>query len=576
MIEIANPFVYDAASTLGDQQVLDYYVDDHNFARLIQSKRNVFLIGERGSGKTMTLLYNSFKIQALKARNEGQPPSLDFVGVLVPCNTPLNYKKEHQLLDEFQASIVSEHLLALSIAYQVADTLATVPELMAGADESILREELGFVLGIDLPSTRPLFPAIQQALDHEAVEAQRSLNQPNLPVVYDKSLSFSTLVMPLLQAVSRIPSVSNSHFMLMIDDAHDLNEYQVRALNSWIAYRDRSLFSFKVATARVGRPARVTSAGGSLLEGHDYITIDLEQPIHNEESNFGQLAEKIVRARLKRAGVNKEPSEFFPEAVEFQNQLQEAEVKVRARAHTLHPDGDQKKISDYVYKFKRIEYFRSRDPKANLPQYSGFSTIVYISTGVVRNLLEPCWWMYDAALSRIPQGDRGVGCVQEIAAAIQSDSLLERSKAAWQRLQELDQFVDGCSAETGERVYRLFDRLASYFRERLLRHSSEPGAISFSISEQSSPSMSELHDLLEIAQKAQMLYVREGPAKAAGRRETFYVPNRILWPIRGLDPHGQHARASIKASSLLAASMGKDIPFHGEGDPDVVQTELSI
>ena len=42
------------------------------------------------------------------------------------------------------------------------------------------------------------------------------------------------------------------------------------------------------------------------------------------------------------------------------------------------------------------------------------------------------------------------------------------------------------------------------------------------------------------------------------------MPNRMLWPSIGLDLHGQHARASMKAKDLLAAANGKDIPVKTE------------
>ena len=68
-----------------------------------------------------------------------------------------------------------------------------------------------------------------------------------------------------------------------------------------------------------------------------------------------------------------------------------------------------------------------------------------------------------------------------------------------------------------------------------------------------------------------MLYERIGPAKDRGLREKYYVPNRMLWPSIGLDLHGQHARASLKAKDLLAAADGRDIPVKKE--PKDVKTE---
>ena len=62
MKEMTNPFEYEAANNLSEEDIINYYIEDYNYSRFIRSTKNIFLIGERGSGKTMTLLYNSFKI----------------------------------------------------------------------------------------------------------------------------------------------------------------------------------------------------------------------------------------------------------------------------------------------------------------------------------------------------------------------------------------------------------------------------------------------------------------------------------------------------------------------------------
>lgn len=573
MSEIDNPFVYEGASSLDDDQILDYYIDDHNHARLIQSKRNVFLVGERGSGKSMALIFNSHRIQRLRAQRANLATPLDTIGVLVPCNTPIMHKREYLLLKPSQGSVVSEHFFALSIAFEAVSTLEGIPEAVDGAEEVGLREELEFVLDMEIPSENPVFTGLRRAIQREVVVTQKRMNDPASSLFYEQSVSFASLVMPLLQSVRMIPKLNRSHFLLLIDDAHDLNEFQVRTLNSWIAYRDRSLFSFKVAAARVRRPSLITATGGAILEGHDFVEIDLEKPLHNEESSYGKLARDIVKVRLRKFEIDKTPSEFLPVHPQFEEDLRIAQERVRERAVELYDVDATKKIGDYVYKYGRAEYFRSRNSKANRPTYSGFSMTVYISTGVIRNLLLPCWKMYDAAISQIPKDERKPGSVGEIVPALQSATILDESSAAWERLKTLDRSIEGCSSDMAKMIYDLFDNLALHFRERLLRHKSEPRANSFSISQRAPDVMEELEPLLTIAQKAQMLYVREGPAKAQGKRETYYIPNRVLWPIRELDPHGQHARVSLRASTLLQAAMGKRIPL-STGDESQDSLEL--
>lgn len=558
-----NPFEYDAANNLTDNMIADYYIDDFNYSRFIQSKRNVFLVGDRGSGKTMALLFNRWRLQRLLAERAGRPFTVSKIGVYVPCNTPLTHKTEYQLLgDDFRAAVLSEHFLVLSIAHGLVETLLEIPDVLDGADVPSLRAESEFVLGGALPQTDSFLHEILQFLQRELLTTQRTLNSRQSDAFYENTFSFVSVLVPIIHMCSgRVPTLRDSHFLLLIDDAHALNDFQIRALNSWIAYRDHSLFSFKVALAKVGSRTRLTTSGGSILEGHDYTRVDLEGPYQNRTSRFYSHARTLIARRLEKTSIETPPEEFFPTSEAMESALKKSEVAVEREA--VHKFGDSKdkngQRADYIYKYKRAHYFRSRPRKANLPPYSGFETLVYLSTGVVRNLLEPCFWMFDRAKSKLGNSEEGPNAVQCIASEIQTEIIVERSRRLWTWLQEgISQDIDGCSSEDGDRVYRLVDALALLFRERLLHHKSEPGALSFTISGRDAEEMKKLAHLLDILRKAQLLYLRDGPAKDSGKREIYYVPNRMLWPARGLDPHGQHARVSISASALWeAAERGK-------------------
>ena len=562
----ANPFEYDQASLIPKELVAEYYIDDFNHGRLLRSRRNIFLVGERGSGKTMALLYNSLQIQQLLSAREEEDVDLGYVGVLIPANTPLVHRVEYTMLEEFPAAVLSEHFLALSIMYHLSETLGLVEDRVTPAEAHALGQEVEFYFSTTLPPGSDVFDSICQLAQRESVSAQQLMNRPDAEEMYSRCLSFATAVIPFLRAVRKIEALSKTHFMLMIDDAHDFNGHQVMALNSWIAYRDRSLFSLKVATTRVGRPERVTGAGGAIVEGHDYITIDMEYPLHSGRSEFGRFAERVVRRRLERVGITCHPDEFFPVHGSLQDDLRRAGEAVRSRAETLFPSGTGKQITDYVYKQRWAEYIRQRGPRANRPMYSGFSTLVYLSTGVIRNLLEPCWWMWDAAESEIGRKSGDEAGVPMIPAAVQATKIRERSDVAWKKVGSLANTIDGCSRDDGIKVKNMFEQLARLFVKRLASHASEPSATSFSISARSEEAMTVLGPLLAIAQKGQLLYVRMGAAKTRGQREEYYVPNRMLWPGRGLDPHGQHARVSIKAVHLVKATDGMAIPIDDTAD----------
>ncbi len=571
MIDYFNPFEYGSATKFtSNEQILDFYIEDFNYSRFIRSRRNILLMGERGTGKSMTLLFNSLPIQHAKSKREGGELSFDVVNIYVPCNTPFTHKKEYQLLDHFQGAVISEHFLVLPIMYEIADTLSKIADLTQGADENKLKQELQYVLALKLPEEMPLFEALKQTFQREVTETQRTLNAKALDAFYEKALSFSSGVLPLLNCIKKIPKLQNSHFTLMIDDAHDLNTFQRRALNSWIAYRDNTLFSFKVAMAKADRPDYLTSSGGTILEGHDFTLVDLERPYQNQESEFGKLARNILSRRLNKISFTGKPDDFFPINPKFKKDLAACRNTVLKRAQDKYPNGTKKQIADYVYKYTRAEYFRNRSSKANLPIYSGLDILVHISTGVIRNLLEPCYWMYDRAYSELRTNvkDQHTIRIFSISPTIQNDVIIDRSRKKWDWIQEgLDNNIEGCSREQGRKIYHLFDQLAHLFRQRLLNHKSEPRAITFTISDTDYKHYYSLLILLNIARKAQLLYTYSSSAKDYGGRELYYVPNRILWPWRGLDPHGQHARVSILARSLWAAAEDNmPIPFSPDDD----------
>ena len=150
---------------------------------------------------------------------------------------------------------------------------------------------------------------------------------------------------------------------------------------------------------------------------------------------------------------------------------------------------------------------------------------------------------------------------------VQDDVIKAQSDRLWEFIESnLHQRLPNCSEEDGKAIARMFGRLGEYFRERLLNHASEPRVVTFIISERDHPGYPELNRLLLLAERAQILYVRSGTAKKGGGREPYYVPNRMLWPRYGLDAHGQHGRASLRAADLWAAAKtNAQIPFAQDG-----------
>ena len=475
-----NPFEYEQATKLTPEEVLRYYIEDFNYSRFVSSKRNVFLVGERGTGKTMAFLYHSLSTQVDKARVENREPNLDIISVYIPCNTPLTHRREYELLDALNASLAAEHFMVVSIMYEVLREVFTIPNIIGPDEETVFRSEVEYALNLELPENIPFQRSLNLALNKSSIAVQESLNADEVDIK-KAFFSFNSGLRSFLACLAQLEKLRNSHFSFMIDDAQLYNDYQIRALNSWIAYRDNALFSFKVATTRVEIPTFETSSGGSILEGHDFTRIEMEQPYQNRTSAFGKLAKKIIQTRLDSIDIQKAPEEFFPENPAFTKAIEVARNKAENEAREKYPDGTKKQISDYKYKYTRAIYFRERPARSNLPPYSGFHLLIHLSTGVIRNLLNPCYHMHDRMLSEME--DKKEGVVELIPPEIQTEVIKQQSREKWEWAQnELDNTIEGCSREIAKWIYQLLDNLAILFWKRLHSKISEPRAVEFTIS----------------------------------------------------------------------------------------------
>jgi len=181
--------------------------------------------------------------------------------------------------------------------------------------------------------------------------------------------------------------------------------------------------------------------------------------------------------------------------------------------------------------------------------------------------------MFESAFSK-----KEVKDIKDISHTIQNQIIIEQSKRLWQEIEDgLDRNVENCSSEQAIQIRQLFNNLMILFRKRLKTHKSEPRAITFTISQKTTHEQiyNDVKKLLNIAQKAQILYTRTSRSKDDGKLEPYYIPNRLLFPSLGLDPEGQHARVSLKATDLWkAATKNTAIPYQIEEDEIIKQPEI--
>lgn len=552
-MELTNPFIYAGANELDDEAILNFYISSHEYETIL-SKKNIFIIGQRGSGKSMLLKYNALSLKLMQ--NNNQVP--DVLGIYVPCNRPYFKKLEHMLLAEgsYEQSIIAEHFLVLSLAKQLINAMIKHSEVLFTDDDlQDITDELNFLFDLD-SSSKNCLNKMRQFLSKEFRNMQETLlSEPSKLKI--SALSFGTLVFPIIEMMHNCKAMQNKHITFLIDDAHQLNEIQMKTLNTWISYRDTSLISFKVAIAGKEEYIFYTETESSIMENHDYLEISLQGSMFGSKSDFNIFAKEVIQKRLELKGFKTtDPNQFFAIDKSIVKELNQCKDRYRKGQcpESQHQSVEKRRKSININRYHRAIYFReilSRH-KANKPKliYTGFSTITGLSTGIIRNLLIMCHEMYLRDYEYFRQKSKSIP--PHIRTTTQHEAILDLSRKKWMDLQNIDRKITDCSREDAEKLYLFFENFGNLLLDKILEPSStEKKILSFSISNSRSmkTKIKEFERLFNIAKQDGYIYTRLGRDKSGGRT-IWYTPNRLLWPNLGLDPLGENGHFSLGGSTV--------------------------
>lgn len=529
-----NPFIHDAATNLSEEIISELYIDIED-SEMIESQRNVFVTGYRGSGKSMLLRHNTFSMRYSRNQN------LDFIGIYVSCMTPFFSQKEHLLVDDnFQKKIVDEHMLVLVMSINLIKSIKK--DFLSSDEESKIIQELKYYFDIDSSSLDDFY----RFLNRELFNTQKETNiSPE--TFYKNAYTFSSLIFPIIEALSSIDKLLNTRFSFLIDDGQLLSDFQKRSLNSWISFRDTRKINFKVAITSTKEYAFYTDTNSVILDNHDFVVVDLEKNFFGKETNYFEFAKKIIERRLQKFGFkNHKAEEFFPEDVNFEKKIDEIKENFIKGTYPELKDQTEEYRKTKASKYTRAIYFRERleKPRSNNPTtaYTGFNTLVNISTGVIRNLLIPCSTMYEYEKNKSK-----LDKVEYIHSKTQYEAIIKESQKKWESLKYLSVQIEGCDEETSLKIEKFLKNFGNQLKSILLDPSStEKQVLTFTIEKLDDyHNKNNIKQILLIAEKAGLLYSRIGPGRNSNRT-TWYTPNRILWTELGLDPVGQNGRINIR------------------------------
>ncbi|WP_420181838.1 hypothetical protein ACNO8S_09600 [Haloarcula sp. KBTZ06] len=568
MIDLAeNPFAVHSPDALKDvpaEQIVDLFIKEHTQLDNVKEQKHTFIWGPRGSGKSFMLRYLEPQCRFVEYNSPDDFFDSDqpFLGIYTPCKKGEIDKTELDLLNDRASQVISEHLLNLTVAEETLSTLSgQFPSGYFNHDKkvSFSRKILDLFDSGSITASREYasdryeqnkdpFKWLEELFISEKRQISHYLQELALSsdAKYTGATSgYHDFLLPLMSNVQQLLGRSDVPVYIFIDDAFHLFEEQQEVINTWIANRDQSTLCVKISSTRDRYETFETTGRGRIEETHDYNKIDFEELYTGEDKQYSKKVRDIVEKRLEVSGVPTTDIEEFLPYREFEQERLE-EIKSELEDEWLE-EGKPGRQSDYTSRYAKARLFQELAAGKTEKFYSGFDEIVHISSGVVRNFLEPCQLMFNEVKR---EGDN-VDDITHIPPRIQHKVLKQNSEDF---LKEAPEKIAKTLPEEDigyiEDLKTLVRSLGELFYHRLHDPDSrEPRVFSFTI-RGDIPSDSDLDRVLELGERIRYFKVKTYSTKEGGGRSDWYILNRRLAPMFKLDPTGFEGRITLTPELL--------------------------
>lgn len=546
---INNPFAVFTPEGLTADRVVAIFSTDMPGLGNIENAGHAFVIGTRGSGKSILFRYlepDCQRIVTAKAIKE-----LPFLSLYVSFReTQAQISELARFADRHGEVFFNEHLLVLAIGAQIILRLLRNNDVAADELSPKAREfhqELSMLLGGDAADIELNVGQALKAMASRLQSAYRSAIQyvrkhgfKSDTLTYTGELyGFDDLLLPLvdfLREALMIPETSP--ILLLLDDADSLTETQTQIVNSWVARRLSSRCSLKIAAQITAYKTMLTVYKTRIEAPHDYQEINLsDNTSRTSEIAYKRRIAVIVQRRLSTVGIVKSADKYFPEENRQRIAIEREEKQLKAEWEAGRGRGYRAR--DDAYRYARPNYIvkLGGDRKSrNTYSYSGFDQLVHISSGVTRFFLEAAADMYARSVVLAPRGAKDVS---EIEPRVQNEVIREHaSRQMIVDLKDLTRDVERLRGDPQQAVQlsNLIKGLGSLFESALIDlNAAERKLFSFALTDEPTR---EIDEVLRLGVRYGYLFQGVIGRKEGAGRAPLYILSRRLAPLFNLDPMG--------------------------------------
>ena len=259
-----NPFWVQTPEKISAHDAQSLFVDIFSEFPQVESPSHSFIVGPRGSGKSM--MFRMMRPDCLMLRHGIKLAELPYLGIYVPIKSTRITATDMERLEQHPGRYVfNEHLLCIYIAVAAFQEMENASK-GAGTEDAkdFLKiwakgsfcQRLAYcgvedakaeqVLQETWADAVEMFHNLASHLDNiywsqaDILLRNLAMNPEKLGQYDGPLLSYHGFLLPILESLSRIPFFPAKPVYLLIDDADNLNRPQTEVVNSWIATRTTS------------------------------------------------------------------------------------------------------------------------------------------------------------------------------------------------------------------------------------------------------------------------------------------------------------------------------------------------
>lgn len=561
-----NPFSVKTPETLTPEDIASLFIDVFSdFPRLLANE-HTFLHGARGTGKSMMFRYMEPAVQ-LAAHKIESASELERYAVHMPIKNANYYLSELERLEGAPYWLLAEHFLIINASLHVLKSLTLLTSRKNDStleDLDLFNEEIKYL--IDLCSSennnsrnepagfKSTFEDLTSFFEKQRSSAKNYIAKlafvKDLVPYSGLLLGYEEFFLPFLRMVKKLSFTPKGPIFLMLDDADNLPLRMQNIINGWVSYRSNNYLCLKISTQQKYKTWR-TPQGILIESSHDFSEIDISSVYTSKNfSHYYDRVEKVVRRRLEVAGIkNSDPLAFFP----INNNQKESIESIKQKIGSDWDNGNKisSRKNDDIRRYAVSEYIKTlgQSKKTNMYSYSGFKSMVDISSGMIRFFLEPAARMFSEQ-----QASRESSTIDSIPYEVQDAVLYKWSEeyilSEFDRLRKDESTISAENLNKVEKLKRLINSFGECFQKKLVSSDSERQFISFMVT--SAPS-EDIQEVLDLAVEWGYLTAKTIARKEGFGRNISYTLNRRLAPYFKLDPSGYAAHLSVTPDMLKLA-----------------------